>query len=138
MKYMWIKFLLWLSFFFYLKAKIDFYHCTFYFTATEIANTKRRTEAGAWINITSGTAHTVYAGIAYFARGWRTLQLIIGLLPLPLILLYFVLPETPRFYVLNYIVWVIKSMAYLLIKFEIVDFNLYKYYIFFFLIMYVQ
>ena len=64
--------------------------------ATEISSTKRRTQTAAWINVAEAIAHTMYAGLAYFVRDWRSLQIIIGLMLLPVFLLYCFLPETPR------------------------------------------
>jgi len=65
-------------------------------TACEIANTKNRTLAAAWTNISAGAAPAVYAGIAYFIRDWKYIQLTISLIPAAYFFMYYFLPETPR------------------------------------------
>ena len=67
------------------------------FSVCEIANTKRRTEAAAWVNLSSGSAQTVYAGIAYFIKDWKYIQITIAVIPASYVFMYYFLPESPRY-----------------------------------------
>ena len=66
-------------------------------SASEIANTKWRTEAAIWAYTASGIAHTIFPGLAYICKDWRKLQFVIGFFHLPFLFLYFFLPESPRY-----------------------------------------
>ncbi|CAK8691142.1 unnamed protein product [Clavelina lepadiformis] len=73
-----------------------------YTYAIEISSTKWRTEAGAYICVAVSVAHVVFPGIAYAFNGdWRSTQLLIALVPAPFVLIYFFIPESPR--------WLLRS-----------------------------
>ena len=66
------------------------------FTVCEISNTRNRTVTNMVKNFSTGSGDAIFAGLAYFIRNWHYLQIIIALLPTPMFVLYFILPESPR------------------------------------------
>ncbi|XP_076807256.1 organic cation transporter-like protein [Clavelina lepadiformis] len=73
-----------------------------YFTyASEICPINWRVEAGAYAQMTTAIAHTVYPWIAYALRDWHDIQLTIGLIPAAFFVVYFFIPESPRWLLRN-------------------------------------
>jgi len=62
-----------------------------------MSDLKWRTEANVYVNLTTAIAHTVWPGIGYAIRGWRTLLLVISCVPAVYLIVMFFIPESPRF-----------------------------------------
>ena len=71
-----------------------------YVLIMEITGTKYRQLAGTGIQCFFAFGQITLSVLAYYIREWRNLQLAMTLLSVPVILIYFVVPESPR-YLLN-------------------------------------
>jgi len=63
----------------------------------EITGTKYRQLAGTGIQCFFAAGQITLSILAYYIRTWRELQLAITIMSLPVILIYFLVPESPRY-----------------------------------------
>ena len=71
-----------------------------YVLIMEITGTKYRQLAGTGIQCFFAFGQMTLSGLAYYIRTWRSLQIAMTVLNIPVILIYFIVPESPR-YLLN-------------------------------------
>ena len=68
-----------------------------FIAAVEIVGKKWRSWIGLLLGVFSGLGYMALSLIAFFFRHWRTIQLVLGLVFVPFLLVFPFIPESPRF-----------------------------------------
>ena len=68
----------------------------FIFIVIEISGEKWRSFVGIMTNVGFALGYICLSGFAYKWRNWRDLQFAISFVPVPFLLFYFLIPESPR------------------------------------------
>jgi len=76
-------------------------YITVFTFASEMSPVRNRTNVAIWVSMSSSIAHTSLPLFASLMRDWRTLELFTGLLPLISLLIFFYIPESPRWLIVR-------------------------------------
>ncbi|CAF0795542.1 unnamed protein product [Brachionus calyciflorus] len=74
---------------------------TGYVLALELVSTKKRTYAGIGFENFFSLGQLILVLVAYFVRDWRNLSMIFTFAVIPFLTYFFILPESPRWLILN-------------------------------------
>ncbi|XP_014283794.1 organic cation transporter protein [Halyomorpha halys] len=96
----------WFPLFFILRSILGFFSASVMFSGLvlcmEIVGGKWLTICGVSYMLTVPLSYITISGIAYITRNWRILQLTISLLPILLLPLNWIVPESPRWLLTSY------------------------------------
>ncbi|CAK8684124.1 organic cation transporter protein-like [Clavelina lepadiformis] len=62
---------------------------------------KKRTSTGVHAHTAFAVGYTLNSLVSYFLRDWRAFYLVISLSPIPFFIIYFILPDSPRWHFSN-------------------------------------